>query len=330
MELIELNNLTKVYISKDLTSFKDYFAALLGRIPEEKFFAVNKVSFSIAKGEFVGLIGRNGAGKSTLIKLLTGILTPTSGGLSVLGRTPHKSRRQNNYKISAVFGQRTQLKWDISAYESFRLIEYMYEMSHARWQSNLDRFIKMLDLKGFVYKPVRTLSLGQRMRVELCAAFLYDPELVFLDEPTIGLDIFAKEVIVDFLLQIRREKQATVLLTTHDVSDIEQLCERTMILDKGKVVFDGNTAGIAEILEMGIFLEFKCENREVKLPTLLEGRQVTSEPHYLKIDGVEKAAVPGLAQAVMALNNVLELKVEPPDFEKVLKNFYASKTFSKA
>ena len=313
MELIELNNLTKVYISKDLTSFKDYFAALLGRIPEEKFFAVNEVSFSIAKGEFVGLIGRNGA-----------------GGLSVLGRIPHRSRRQNNYKISAVFGQRTQLKWDISAYESFRLIEYMYEMSHARWQSNLDRFIKMLDLKGFVYKPVRTLSLGQRMRVELCAAFLYDPELVFLDEPTIGLDIFAKEVIVDFLLQIRREKQATVLLTTHDVSDIEQLCERTMILDKGKVVFDGNTAGIAEILEMGIFLEFKCENREVKLPPLLEGRQVTSEPHCLKIDGVEKAAVPALAQAVMALNNVLELKVEPPDFEKVLKNFYASKTFSKA
>lgn len=330
MALIELENLTKVYVSKDLTSLKDYFAALLGRVPEEKHFAVNEVSFSIAKGEFVGLIGRNGAGKSTLIKMLTGILTPTSGGLTVLGRVPHKSRRQNNYKLSAVFGQRTQLKWDISAFESFRLIEYMYDMPHARWQANLDRFIKLLDLAGFVYKPVRTLSLGQRMRVELCAAFLYDPELVFLDEPTIGLDIFAKEVIVDFLLEMKREKQTTILLTTHDVSDIEQLCERTMILDKGKVVYDGGTAGIAEILEMGIFLEFKCENKEVVLPPSLAGRQAVCLPHCLKIEGVEKAAVPGIAQAVMGQNKVIEIKVEPPDFEKVLKNFYASQAARKA
>lgn len=325
MEMIKLENLIKVYATKDLTSLKDYFSALLGRLPEEKFFAVNDVSFSIAKGEFVGLIGRNGAGKSTLIKLLTGILTPTSGEIFVLGRIPYKSRRQNNYKISAVFGQRTQLKWDISAYESFRLIEYMYGMSRSRWQFNIDRFVKMLDLSGFVYKPVRTLSLGQRMRVELCAAFLYDPELVFLDEPTIGLDIFAKEVVVDFLLEIRRTKQTTVLLTTHDVSDIEQLCERTVILDKGKVLFDGNTAGIAEILEMGIFLEFKCENKEVRLPPILSGRLTTSLPHCIKIDGVEKPEVPRLVQAVMGQNNVLEIKIEPPDFEKVLKNFYASK-----
>ncbi|OGS07112.1 MAG: hypothetical protein A2270_03870 [Elusimicrobia bacterium RIFOXYA12_FULL_51_18] len=330
MELIELKNLTKVYTVKDLTSMKDYFSALLGRVPEEKFFAVNDVSFSIAKGEFVGLIGRNGAGKSTLIKLLTGILTPSTGEISVFGRIPHKSRQQNNYKISAVFGQRTQLKWDISAYESFRLIEYMYGMQHDRWQFNIERFIKMLDLSAFIYKPVRTLSLGQRMRVELCAAFLYDPEIVFLDEPTIGLDIFAKEVIVDFLLEIRRTKQATVLLTTHDVSDIEQLCGRTIIMDKGKVLFDGNTAGIAEILEMGILVEFKCENKEVSLAPMPGKYQVTNLPHCLKIGGVEKAAVPQLVQAVMGQNRVLEIKVEPPDFEKVLKDFYASKIFRQA
>ncbi|HNT97049.1 MAG TPA: ATP-binding cassette domain-containing protein [Elusimicrobiales bacterium] len=325
MEQIELKGLTKTYVLKELRSFKDYFLALLGRIPERRLDAVSDVSFSIAKGEFVGLIGRNGAGKSTLIKLLTGILTPTSGEISVLGRVPHRSRRHNNYRISAVFGQRTQLKWDISAYESFRLIRYMYDVPEVRWRSNLERFAKMLDLSKLMYKPVRTLSLGQRMRMELCAAFLYDPELVFLDEPTIGLDIFAKEVIGDFLLEIKRSKETTVLLTTHDVSDIERLCERTMILDGGKVVFDGETSGIAEILEMGIFLEFKCEKREAVLPPGLAGGQAEILPHCIKINGVDKRDVPRLTQSVMGLNNVLEIKVEPPDFEKVLKNFYASK-----
>jgi ABC-2 type transport system ATP-binding protein len=201
--------------------------------------AVEDVSFNIAPGELVGYIGPNGAGKSTTIKMLTGILHPTSGDLVVDGLSPQKERSRNGRKIGVIFGQRSQLMWDIPPVDSFELMRKMYAIPKARYEENLKLFIQLLDLDGFKNRPVRQLSLGQRIRCELVTALLHDPKIVYLDEPTIGLDVVAKERIRQFIQHLHRERGTTILLTTHDISDIEKLCQRVLIIDKGHLIYDG-------------------------------------------------------------------------------------------
>jgi len=201
--------------------------------------ALNGISLKINKGDFVGCVGENGAGKSTTIKILTGILVPTSGLVNVNGLVPHENRLQNAKRIGVVFGQRTQLWWDLPVRESFDLLKAMYEVPDAIFFQNLEYIGKILGLEELMSVPVRKLSLGQRMRCDLTAALLHDPEVLFLDEPTIGLDLIAKENIRRFLKKINRERKTTILLTTHDMEDIDYLCERIVILDDGKILFDG-------------------------------------------------------------------------------------------
>jgi ABC-2 type transport system ATP-binding protein len=202
---------------------------------------VDQVDFTIKKGEFVGYLGPNGAGKSTTIKMLSGVLVPTEGSVHVFGIEPHKHRKEHAKHIGVVFGQRTQLWWDLPLIESFRLLGKIYDVPKARFQENLDMFTEILEMGSFLATPVRQLSLGQRMRGDIAASLLHDPEILFLDEPTIGLDMIAKQKIQDFLLTVNKEKEITVILTTHNLDDIEKLCKRVIFIDKGKVLFDGST-----------------------------------------------------------------------------------------
>lgn len=204
--------------------------------------AVDDVSFTIEPGEMVGYIGANGAGKSTTIKMLTGILTPSAGAVEVGGLVPWRQRQQYTRHIGVVFGQRTQLWWDLAVVESFRLLKKIYEVDDATYERQMALFDDLLETGKLLSQPVRKLSLGQRMRCDLAAALLHRPRVLFLDEPTIGLDVVAKENIRGFLRDIRERDGVTVILTTHDLGDIEQLCRRVIIIDQGRVHFDGELA----------------------------------------------------------------------------------------
>lgn len=236
IEVKDLRKEFKAYSSRQgLTgAFRDLLTRKYKIVP-----AVNDISFSVKQGEMVGYIGENGAGKSTSIKMLTGILTPTSGNVLVNGMNPHKERESFVRTIGVVFGQRSQLWWDIAVQESFRLLKKVYKVSDADYNEHMDHVIKTLDIGPLLDKPVRKLSLGQRMRCELAAALIHNPPLLFLDEPTIGLDVLVKLKIRDFLKEMNEKYKTTILLTTHDLTDIEALCERVVMLDEGKIIYDG-------------------------------------------------------------------------------------------
>jgi len=212
--------------------------ALFSRQVEETV-AVDAVTFTLEPGELVGYLGPNGAGKSTTIKMLTGILVPTSGLLRVAGLVPSSRRQDNAQNIGVVFGQRSQLYWDLPLRESFALLRAIYDIPSERYRTNMKAFAELLDLERFLDTPVRQLSLGERMRGDFAAAMLHDPRIVYLDEPTIGLDVIAKEAIRTFVAEINRERGTTVILTTHDLADVERLARRVILIDKGAVIYDG-------------------------------------------------------------------------------------------
>ncbi|MEA4882965.1 MAG: ATP-binding cassette domain-containing protein [Clostridia bacterium] len=202
--------------------------------------AVDGVSFGIGQGEFVGYIGPNGAGKSTTVKMLTGILHPTSGSVQVNGLSPSRAREQVAQQIGVVFGQRTQLWWDLPTIDSFEILAAMYDVAPADYRRFMGEFTDLLGLDEFLDTPVRRLSLGQRMRADIAAALIHRPRVLFLDEPTIGLDVMAKAQVRDFLARVNRDHGVTILLTTHDMRDIEELCRRVMVINHGKLMFDGS------------------------------------------------------------------------------------------
>lgn len=202
--------------------------------------AVKDVSFTIQKGDIAGFIGANGAGKSTTIKMLAGILMPDGGSIRIDGMDYRKRRREIMMKIGVVFGQRSVLCWDIPVIESFRLFKDMYGISKERYDRNMELFTDILNLHEYLDRPPRLLSLGQRMKADLAAALLYDPDILFLDEPTIGIDVLAKDKIRDFISYINRERHTTVILTTHDIFDIEALCHRILVIDRGSLLYDGS------------------------------------------------------------------------------------------
>lgn len=215
---IEVRNLTKKY---------------------KNFTAVDHISFNVFKGEVVGFIGANGAGKSTTIKMMTGILTPDDGSVTISGLNYKKNRREILLKMGVVFGQRSVLCWDIPIMESFKLFRDMYRIPKSLFEDNLEIFADILNISEYINKPPRQLSLGQRMKADLAAALLYNPEILFLDEPTIGIDVLAKSKMRGFIQTINRERKTTIVITTHDMSDIEALCEKTIIIDKGKILYNG-------------------------------------------------------------------------------------------
>ena len=233
--------------------------------------AVDGIDFFVEEGEMVGYIGANGAGKSTTIKMLTGILVPTAGEVRVNGYIPHKDRERYTQQIGVVFGQRSQLWWDIAVIESYRLLRRIYHVPEKDFRNRLDMFNDILGLADFLHLPVRKLSLGQKMRCELAAALLHNPRLLFLDEPTIGLDVLAKARIRDFLKDINREFKTTVILTTHDLGDIEALCPRVAIIDRGRMLFDDAVENL--------YTQWGNDNLEEIIRRIYEGyRPDSSEP----------------------------------------------------
>ncbi len=284
--------------------------------------AVDGISFDIQPGELVGYIGPNGAGKSTTLKMLTGLLVPTGGEIRIGGRTPWRERKAHVARIGAVFGQRTTLWWDLPVIESLDLLRYIYEIPEPKFRRNLDEFRQLLDLDPFLDTPVRALSLGQRMRADICAALMHDPPLLFLDEPTIGLDVVAKARIRQFILHINRERNTTVILTTHDLSDVEKLCERVMIIDRGRLLYDGKLETLRERFggkrELIVDLGNGYETVDVEGATVVaqEGARVTYQ--------FERGAVTAseLIGRLSARYRIIDLQVREPDIEATVRRIY--------
>jgi ABC-2 type transport system ATP-binding protein len=244
--IIEAAGLRKVFRSVERREgIVGAVGALFSRTYVEKV-AVDDVSFTLQPGELVGYIGPNGAGKSTTIKMLTGILVPSGGVLRVAGIVPHANRMANAANIGVVFGQRSQLYWDLPLRESFELLRSIYDVPRARYLKNMRHFAEILDLERFLATPVRQLSLGERMRGDFAAAMLHDPQIVYLDEPTIGLDVVAKEAIREFIAAVNRDRGTTVILTTHDLADVERLSRRIILIDEGTVIYDGSLERLRE------------------------------------------------------------------------------------
>ena len=290
--------------------------------------AVDAISFSIDQGEMVGYIGANGAGKSTTIKMLTGILVPTSGTIEVGGYVPFRDRNSYTRSIGVVFGQRTQLWWDIAAVESFQLLKKIYNVSDKDYQERIETFDQVLNLKPLLHTPVRKLSLGQRMRCDLAASLLHNPKILFLDEPTIGLDVVAKENIRQFLRRINQELKVTVLLTTHDLSDIEELCRRIMIIDKGKMLFDGALAELRERLacKSQVLLELKepgaVDPAALGLNSDIEFKQLDEMRCQFIFD---KKTMPSaeLIKIVVNLLPVRDVVLEDTTIEEIVREIYS-------
>ena len=208
--------------------------------------ALKNVSFEVEEGDIVGYIGPNGAGKSTTIKIMSGILNPTSGECKIMGYTPWKDRKQYVKNIGVVFGQRSQLWWDIPADDTFNLLKDIYKIDEDKFQEKRDYLVKLLNIEDIIHVPVRQLSLGQRMRCEIAASLLHEPKILFLDEPTIGLDALSKQIVRDFIKKINREQKVTVILTTHDMSDIEALAKRIIMIGNGEVIYDGTLKNLKQ------------------------------------------------------------------------------------
>jgi ABC-2 type transport system ATP-binding protein len=287
--------------------------------------AVDGISFDIQPGELVGYLGPNGAGKSTTLKMLTGLLVPTAGEIIVNERVPWKERKAHVARIGAVFGQRTTLWWDLPVIESFDLLQHIYKIPANLFKRNLDEFRQLLDLDEFIQKPVRSLSLGQRMRADLCAALLHNPPLLFLDEPTIGLDVVAKERIRQFILHVNQDRAATIILTTHDLSDVEKLCERVMIIDHGKLLFDGQLSALTE--RFGGKRELVVEFAEPYPNPVIEGAEILyirgPQTSY-RFDRKEMTASE-LIGRLSARYRIHDLQVREPEIEETVRRIYEDK-----
>jgi ABC-2 type transport system ATP-binding protein len=284
---------------------------------------VGGISFAVDPGEMVGYIGVNGAGKSTTIKMLTGILAPTGGSVRVLGRDPHRDRVANAREIGVVFGQRTQLWWDLALIESLNLIAKIYEVEPARYKQLLDQFSETLDLKELLSVPVRQMSLGQKMRSELAATLIHEPRVVYLDEPTIGLDVMVKERIREFIKQQNREKGTTVILTTHDLGDIEELCQRVIIIDAGRIIYDGPISLIRERFGKYRTITFETA-RPCVTCTVPEGSEIIGEEARKLVVRFDRTVTTAsqVAGAFMNQIEVQDFSLAEPDLESIIKQIY--------
>ena len=240
MSYIKVSGISKTFkVSKRKSGLRNALKSFLKR--DYVFVdAVKNISFSLEKGEIVGYIGPNGAGKSTTIKMLSGILLPTAGYIRVNGLDPFKDRKKYVSNIGVVFGQRSQLAWDIPAEDTFDLLRDIYKLDEKVYQKNKNELVNLLNIQEIIKKPVRSLSLGERMRCEICASLIHNPKILFLDEPTIGLDAVSKKIVRDFILKINKERKVTVILTTHDMMDIDKLAKRIILIGKGQILYDGS------------------------------------------------------------------------------------------
>jgi ABC-2 type transport system ATP-binding protein len=320
--IIETRRLRKVFRSpKRYPGVGGAIRGLFTREYVEKV-AVEDVNLTMERGELVGYIGPNGAGKSTTIKMLTGILVPSSGEIRVAGLVPYQKRKENARNIGVVFGQRSQLYWDLPLRESFELLRAIYAVPRDRYNANLAFFAEILDLDEFMSTPVRQLSLGQRMRGDFAAAMLHDPPIIYLDEPTIGLDVVAKEAIREFISRVNDERGTTVILTTHDLADVERLCRRIVLIDDGRIVFDGPIDRLRD--EYGthrtlvVTLAESCDDLDFPYTELVEqeGNVV-----HLRFDR-RRITAEQLIRQVTERCTLSDLSIVEPELEDIIRRIY--------
>ncbi len=297
--------------------------------------AVERIGFSIERGEMVGYIGPNGAGKSTTIKMLTGILVPSGGEIVSNGFVPWRQRTNYVRTIGVVFGQRTQLWWDIAVIESLKLLRRIYDVSERDFAERMETFDEILGIRDYLNTPVRKLSLGERMRCDLAAALLHNPPLLFLDEPTIGLDVVAKDHIRRFLRAINQRYQTTILLTTHDLDDIEELCRRIMIIDHGQLLYNGPLAMLKQKLLRTKQVKFALRD-QTQLPGLsalqrdgLKLERVDGLTYRILFDR-SRISTADLVRQILGLAEVHDLLIEDEPIEEIIKRIYAGEALEKA
>ena len=292
--------------------------------------AVDGISFTVQAGELVGYLGPNGAGKSTTIKMLTGLLVPSGGALRVNGYVPWQERERYVARIGAVFGQRTTLWWDLPVIESLELLQFIYRIPPDRFRQNLQDFRTLLELDEFLNSPVRSLSLGQRMRADLCAAMLHDPVLLFLDEPTIGLDVVAKERMRHFIAHINQARGTTILLTTHDLADVEKLCNRVMIIDHGHLLYDGKLEHLQE--RFGGKRELVVDLAEAYDDVSVAGADVVQR-HDLRVTyqfARHEVTASELIGRLSARFRIRDLSVREPEIEATIRRIYEERLLDQA
>ncbi|AWB46775.1 sugar ABC transporter ATP-binding protein [Paenibacillus sp. CAA11] len=288
------------------------------------------MDLSIETGETVAYVGPNGAGKSTTLKMLTGILVPTSGTIRVNGLDPHKQRMENARQIGAVFGQRTQLWWDLPITESFGLLKDIYQIPEAAYKHNLDQFTELLGMEEFIHLSARKLSLGQRMRADLAASLLHNPPILYLDEPTIGLDVSVKQKIREFIKKINQEQQTTIMLTTHDLGDIRDLCKRLIIIDHGSIIYDGSLEQVQSeyATERMIIFQLAAPQPHMfaelaKLPGI--SLDIKHELEFSMAFHRDQYTASDIVSRVMRQGDIIDFKMEDSNIEQVIKSVYDGK-----
>lgn len=295
--------------------------------------AVDGLTFNVDEGEILGFIGPNGAGKSTAIKMLTGILTPTSGTLNINGQIPYKNRKKYVKEIGVVFGQRTQLWWDLPLTETYSVLKEIYMIDDNKFKERMEFLNDVLELEDFIKSPVRTLSLGQRMRADIAASMLHSPKVLFLDEPTIGLDVVVKDNIRKAINQINKQDKTTIILTTHDLNDIEMLCERIVMIDKGKMVYDGSLSKMKDtygkMREVDISLNDKGEADKFDLEMAFKFEEddydieLKGNKMILKFNSA-KASIPDMLDYILKTAGVRDIAVKDADIEEIIRRIYRS------
>ena len=322
MAIIEVQNLKKDYsitVNKEDKGFKKI---LFPR--KEIVHAVKGINMSIEKGSSVGFIGPNGAGKSTTIKMLTGILKPTDGEILVNGYSPCRQRKEYVKQIGVVFGNRSQLWWDLPAMDSFALFKEIYRIPTRVYKENMEIFSDILDLRSIAYKPVRQMSLGQRMRCEIAASFLHNPEIVFLDEPTIGLDIVAKEQIREFVSYLNKEKNVTLLVTSHDMADIENVCKDLIVIDHGSIVYQGQMSEVADVHGKHRYNDVRLEGE----PIISDSRiklVAENEKNKSYVIDLDKISIDEVIGCLSQTAKIEDIKISSTPIEDIIKEIYSKR-----
>lgn len=326
--MIKVENLSKEFkISKKYPGFKGALRSFFSTEYTIKK-AVDDISFEINDGEIVGYIGANGAGKSTTIKMMTGILTPSSGRIIVDGVVPYENREKNAKNIGVVFGQKTQLWWDLPVSETFPLLKDIYGVSDEEYEERMNYFKEILGLDEFFLSPVRTLSLGQRMRADLAAALIHNPKIIYLDEPTIGLDVVVKESVRKAIKNINEKYGTTIILTTHDLNDIEELCNRIIIIDKGKKIYDGELEGVKE--QFGYLTTIEIQLKDKNNIEKINFRRFKDDDFKLNMkeskvnitfnkNNISSADIIG---EVMKKSKVIDFNIKETSIEDIVKKMY--------
>ncbi len=321
MELIRVENLSKVFKTKKRS--EGFISGVKSLIKPEyqESYAVNNISFNVKQGEMLGFIGPNGAGKSTTIKLITGILYPDSGNIQVMGMDPHKDRKRLAYEIGTVFGQKSQLWFHLPPIDSFKLLGSIYDLTPKATIKRINYLTEIFEIGDFINRPVRKLSLGERIRCEIAASLIHSPSILFLDEPSIGLDVVVKKRIRDLILRINSEDKTTVFLTSHDAGDIEKICKRVMVVNNGDIVWDDSVKEMKYSLLNKRVMDLRIDspiNIDKKGVTLLKSRDYSAK---LEID-LHQTSVEDVLTHVMANHSIQDMTIKNPPLEEVISHIY--------